>query len=307
MSAIEGRIGFLHSGSEESIELLRDAFEKALSSCLELNQNDLKDKILYEYANEDYGDKLKSLAKYLTKQREVKVIVAAGGPVSAVEVRRANPEIKIVYTTISKPEEYEKEYNLYNATGTAGLTTELDARRLELLVELLRKNHKLSNEFGVLINPDRPLTKSGNDSLNKKAHELGVWLKYVKVKEIADLAKAREKLAELDGLVVSGDPKLNHWRWDVIAMSNELKLPAIYQWKEFADGGGLIALGTDITDAYRRAGDLAGRILKNNHVDMVPIPVPDPTSIQINKQTADMQGITIPDLLLGIKVERVPE
>ena len=111
-------------------------------------------KVEYRWANNDYK-RLQVLAAELVRL-QVSVIVAAGGHVSALAVHEATKDIPIVFTTVTDPVKTGLVASLNkpggNATGTAGLTSELDPKRLEVLHEL-KPSAKV---FGVLVNPRRP-------------------------------------------------------------------------------------------------------------------------------------------------------
>ena len=110
--------------------------------------------IEYRWANDDYG-RLRALAEELVALR-VAVIVTAGGHVSALVARDVTKEIPICFTTVTDPVKLGLVKSLNrpggNATGTAGLTSELDPKRLELL----RQMKPTAAVIGVLINPNRP-------------------------------------------------------------------------------------------------------------------------------------------------------
>jgi putative tryptophan/tyrosine transport system substrate-binding protein len=111
-------------------------------------------RIEYRWANDDYG-RLRPLAEELVALR-VAVIVAAGGNVSALVALDVTKEIPICFTTVTDPVKSGLVKSLNrpggNATGTAGLTSELDPKRLELLHEM----KPTAAVIGVLINPNRP-------------------------------------------------------------------------------------------------------------------------------------------------------
>ena len=110
--------------------------------------------IEYRWANDEYA-RLPAFATELVGLR-VAVIVAAGGHVSALAARDATKSIPIVFTTVTDPVKLGLVDSLNrpggNATGTAGLTSELDAKRLELLHDFM----PTARVFGVLVNPQRP-------------------------------------------------------------------------------------------------------------------------------------------------------
>ena len=255
-------------------------------------------KIEYRWANDDYT-RLPVLAGELVRQR-VKVIVAAGGHVSALAAHQATKEIPIVFTTVTDPVKSGLVASLNrpggNATGTAGLTSELDAKRMELLHEL-KPAAKL---FGVLINPNRPGLQEQMRELRAAADKMNLTI------EVREAANAREVDAafesfvqkKIDALIVTADPFFNSRRAQVVALAASASIPAVYQWREFVSSGGLMSYGPSITEAYYQAGLNAGRILKGAKPADMPVAQPATFELVINRFTARQLGLTLsPDLL----------
>ena len=89
------------------------------------------------------------------------------------------------------------------------------------------------------------------------------------------------------------------YRRDVVALINAARLPAIYPEREYADGGGLMAYGTNVPDNFRRATDYVDRILKSAKPGDLPIWEPVTFDFIINLKTANALSLTIPPLILG--------
>jgi putative ABC transport system substrate-binding protein len=257
-------------------------------------------KIEYRWANNDYSV-LRVLAKELVAL-QVSVIVAAGGHVSAIAAHDATKEIPIAFTTVTDPvkDGLVKSLNRPggNATGTAGLTSELDPKRLEFL-HLAKPTAAV---IGVLVNPNRPGLESQSMELQAAADKLNVRLEVQKAASDQQLESAFQAFASqrVDALLVTADPFFNNRRAQVLSLAASHSLPAIYQWREFVAGGGLMSYGPSITEAYHKAGINAGLILKG--AKPADIPVVQPTKFQfvINLKTAKTLGVTIPPTLLAI-------
>jgi putative tryptophan/tyrosine transport system substrate-binding protein len=262
-------------------------------------------RIEYRWANDDYG-RLRPLAEELVALR-VAVIVAAGGHVSALAAHDVTKEIPISFTTVTDPVKSGLVKSLNqpggNATGTAGLTSELDPKRLELVHEI----KPTAAVVGVLINPSRPGLETQLPALRAAADKLKLKLE---IQEAAgdrniNIEAAFQGFASqrVDALLVTADPMFNNRRVQVLALAARHSLPAIYQWREFVTGGGLMSYGPSITEAYRQAGINAGRILKGTKPADIPVVQPTRFQLVINRITAKQLGLTVSPALLAIADE----
>ena len=262
-------------------------------------------RIEYRWANDDYG-RLRPLAEELVALR-VAVIVAAGGHVSALAAHDATKDIPISFTTVTDPVKSGLVKSLNqpggNATGTAGLTSELDPKRLELLYEM----KPTAAVVGVLINPNRPGLETQLPALREAADKLKLKLEMQEATGDRDIniEAAFQGFASqrVDALLVTADPMFNNRRVQVLALAARHSLPAIYQWREFVTGGGLMSYGPGITEAYRQAGINAGRILKGTKPADIPVVQPTRFQLVINRITAKQLGLTISPALLAIADE----
>jgi len=291
-------VGFLTSGSVASLnKQWVAAFHRGLGEAGYVEGRNVA--IDYRGADDHY-DRLPDLAADLVR-KQVAVIIAAGGPVSALAAKHATSTIPIVFTTIADPVKSGIVDGLSrpggNATGTAGLTSELDVKRLELLQQV-KPNARV---IGVLINPSRPGVEANSKELQTAAQTIGTRLIFQNAGPDNDLATAFERLAEqrIDALVVTADPFFNFRRPQVVALAARHAMPAIYQWREFVEDGGLMSYGPSIADAYYQTGVYAGRIIGGARPADLPVMQPTKFQLAINKKAARILGIDIPPELLA--------
>jgi putative ABC transport system substrate-binding protein len=260
-------------------------------------------RIEYRWANDDYS-LLQVRAKELVDLR-VTVIVTAGGHVSALAAHEVTKEIPIAFTTVTDPVKAGLVKSLNrpggNVTGTAGLTSELDPKRLEFL----REAKPASAIIGVLVNPNRPGLESQLEELQAAANKFNVKLEVQKTASDQQLQGAFQAFASqrVDALIVTADPFFNNRRAQVLSLSESRSLPAIYQWREFVTAGGLMSYGPSITEAYRKAGINAGLILKGTKPSDIPVVQPTRFQLVINQKTASRLGLVLSPYLLSVADE----
>jgi putative ABC transport system substrate-binding protein len=256
-------------------------------------------RIEYRWASDDYS-KLHGFAEELVRLK-VRVIVAAGGHVSALAAHDATKEIPIVFTTVTDPVKAGLVASLNkpggNATGTAGLTSELDAKRLEILCDL----KPTARVIGVLINPNRPGLDAQLAELQDAASKMSVKLEIRQAANESEIDAAFAAFAQqnVDGLIVTADPLFNNRRSQVVALAANTAIPTIYQWRQFVSVGGLISYGPSITEAYRYAGENAARILKGERPADIPVVQPTRFEMSINRWTARQLGLNLSPSLLS--------
>ena len=100
-------------------------------------------------------------------------------------------------------------------------------------------------------------------------------------------------------MLVTADPYFNSRRDNVIALADELAVPAIYQWPGFVEAGGLMSFGPSKAEGYRNAGEYAAHILNGQSPMNLPVRQTTDFELVINAAAAERYGIQIPDRILG--------
>jgi putative ABC transport system substrate-binding protein len=254
--------------------------------------------IEYRFAEGQY-DRLPSLAADLVN-RQVSVIATSGGTVSALAAKTATATIPVVFISDSDPVKLGLVASINrpggNVTGIHQLTAGLEAKRFELLHELV----PAATNIAVLLNPNYSDAEAQIGEVQEAARSLGLQAHILKASDERDFDAAFSTVKEqrAGALLVASDPFFFSRRSQIVALAAHHAVPAIYQFKEFADVGGLMSYGTRITDSYRQVGVYSGQILKGTKPTELPVVQSSKFEFVINLKTAKSVGITISSGLL---------
>ena len=255
--------------------------------------------VLYRYA-ESQIDRLPALADELTR-RPVAVIVASGGPNVISAAKKATATIPIVFLTGEDPARLGLVASLArpggNLTGINFFNRELVGKQLGFLRELVLS----ANRIAVLVNPASTVvteTTLREAEITARAKELKIQVVHASTSREIDAAFDAFKRDRPDALFVAADPFFNSRRLQLSLLAMRHAIPAIYSGREFAEVGGLITYGSDITDTYRQAGIYVGRILKGAKPEDMPVVQADKLELIINAQSARALGLAVPQSLL---------
>jgi putative ABC transport system substrate-binding protein len=289
-------IGFLHGASPDGYAPMVTAFRQGLSEAGYAEGRNVA--VEYRWAEGHY-DRLPALAGQLV-QRQVAVIVASGTS-AAFAAKAATSTIPIVINVGIDPVQWGLVTSLSrpggNLTGIALLASELAAKRLELLHELLRT----TSAIAVLVNPTNPLTASEMKGVRKAGDSLRLQLHMLNASTENEIETAFSTLVELraGALVVGVDLFLNNQRNQIVALAERHSVPAIYGVREFAVAGGLMSYGNDLGDVYRQSGVYAANLLKGAKPADLPVQQVVKVELVVNLKTAKSLGLTFPITLLG--------
>ncbi len=253
----------------------------------------------YRYAD-NRPERLAALAAELV-QIPAAVIITSGGLLASQAAKAATDTIPIVFAPVADPVGNGLVASLNrpggNVTGVAALTIELDPKRLELLHELAPSGRPLA----VLLNPSRPDTQAQVDGIRTTARSLGrdLVLAHATTPQEIDAAFATLSGQPVSGLLVGADGLFSGQRAQIVALANRHGWPALYQWREFVDAGGLASFGPSLFDSYRQTGLFAARILRGERPADLPVQQPTKFEFVINLRTARQLGLTVPLTLLG--------
>jgi len=294
-------IGFMSGRSPDDSAHLVAAFHNGLREAGFVEGKNVT--VEYRWALGQY-DRLPAMAADLVK-RPVTVIAAVGGDVSAISAKQATSTIPIVFGMGGDPTKAGLVDSLGrpggNATGYTLLTSELEPKRLGLLRDLLPD----AGVIAVLINPNFPPAAGQLAALEKAAQMTSQRLSIFRVSNDGELNAGLAAVLQqrASALLVAADPYLDTRRQQLITFAAQNKLPAIYQFREFAVDGGLMSYGPSITDSYRQGGNYVGQILKGAKPSDLPVLQPTKFELVINLKTAKALGLAIPPGLISFADE----
>jgi putative tryptophan/tyrosine transport system substrate-binding protein len=246
----------------------------------------------------DDADRLPELATELV--RLPVDILLVEGTAAARAAKQATSSIPIVMGVVAGPVEAGLVSTLArpdgNITGFTSLTPELGTKRLGLLKEAFPDMKRV----GVLRNPRNP----GNDlqlaSIKEAAATLGVDVETADAERRDAIGAALDQLRErgASALIVLGDSVYFNEHRLLVLLVTAKRLPPIYPDRVYADAGGMIFYGPNVTDNFRRAADYVDRILKGTKPGDLPVQQPTKFELIINATIAKAIGVTLPTTLV---------
>jgi putative ABC transport system substrate-binding protein len=290
------RIGFLAVGSREGRGFLVDGFLQGLREHGYVEGENIA--IEYRFSD-DRDDRLPDLAAELVAL-PVDLILASGTPASFA-ARDATTTIPIVMGSVAAdPVETGLIASLArpggNITGMTSVSAQLAAKRLQLLQELVPGLSRV----GVFWNPPNPTYGPVLKELEQAAQTLGLELLRLEVRTAEDFAGALATATAqgAGALVIPADPLTTNRPKLVADLALKHRLPALMERREFVEAGGLLALGANLADLYRRSATHVDKILKGAKPADLPMEQPTKFDLVISLSTAQALGLTVPRVVL---------
>jgi putative ABC transport system substrate-binding protein len=245
--------------------------------------------------------RLPALASDLVNSK-VDVILATLGPVPARAAKAITTDIPIVFAYGGDPVADGLVESLNhpgaNVTGATFIGTDLLAKRMELMHEILPK----AGNVALLINPKGMLAGSQITDATTAAQKLGQHLRIINASTAAEIDAAFAALGDvrLDALIVGTDPLFGvEARDQLLSLTKKLRVPAIFNAPEPARDGALVGYGPSRRDTWRQAAVYVGRILKGEKPSELPVMQPTKFEMTINLKTASELGIAVSPSLLA--------
>jgi putative ABC transport system substrate-binding protein len=256
----------------------------------------------YHWAD-GHDDRLPAIAADLVRRR-VSVILAGGTP-SALVAKDATATIPVIFETAGDPVKLGLVTSLNrpgrNVTGVTQLSSELVSKRLGLLHDLI----PVASIVGFLVNPIDPRVDTQIAEMQEATQALGLQLHVLRAGTDTEIETAVVNLPGLHvaALVVGTGDLFSRQAERLSKLVARQRIPTIYQYREYADAGGLISYGASLFDAYRQVGLYTGRVLKGERPADLPVMRATKFELVINLKTAKALGLDIPPGLLAIADE----
>jgi len=258
--------------------------------------------IEYRWGENQY-DRLPDLAADLAR-RQVSVI-AATDTASAIAAKAATIALPVVFASGGDPIREGLVASLNrpggNVTGVTFLTSEVGAKQLGLLLQLVPGAVRIA----ALIDPSWPITEPFVADVRAGASAMKKQVDMLPATTVSELDTVFASFAQkpIDALLVGGSALTNNRRVQVATLAAYHRVPAIYSLRESVDVGGLMSYGASITEAHRQVGIYSARILKGQKPADLPIMQSFKFEFVINLNTARAFGLTFPPTLLAIADE----
>jgi ABC-type uncharacterized transport system substrate-binding protein len=291
------RIGVLSALAEDDPESVarRPAFEQALKVLNWTNGNNLR--IDYRWAAGGMPSDTRKLAAEIIAL-EPDVILLSGTSVVA-PVIQATSTIPIVFVQVIDPVGSGFIKSLARPGGNVTGFTQFEYSLAAKWVELLKEIAPHVTRAAVIRDHTRGYGIGQFAVVQAVAPSLGMELTSINALEVSEMESAIAEFARSPngGLVVTVGGTAFH-RNEIVAFAAKHRLPAVYPFRYFVSGGGLISYGADTIDQYRRAADYIDRIFKGEKPANLPVQTPTKYNLVINLKTAKSLGLAVPHAML---------
>jgi len=295
-------IGFINAGSADGSVHYVVAFRKGLNETGYIEGQNVT--VEYRWM-EGQNDRAPALVADLVR-RQVAVIATPASTSAALAAKAATATIPVVFGVPEDPVKLGLVASLArpggNVTGTNFFNTEVIAKRLRLLHDLVPKAVRVA----VVVNPSNAvLTETTLRAVQEAAPTIGLQIQILNASTIGEIDAAFAALARErpDALFVAPDAFFQSRRVQFATLTARDRIPVSYSVRELVAAGGLMSYGTDVAETFRQVGVYTGKILKGAKPADLPVLQSTKFEFVINLQTARALGIEVPPGVLSIADE----
>ncbi len=241
---------------------------------------------------------LRALAAALAK-RDCAVIVLAS-TVGAIAANKIATRVPIVFVGVADPIGAGVVQSLAHPGGTmTGLSRGFGAGLIGKALQDLKEVVPTASHTGILWNAGSDVA-SPFDEADAAVRALGMTPHAFPIRGVGELpdAFARMRRERIDALVVVTDPLTLRYREDIVNLCANHRIPAMYEFAEFAQAGGLMAYAADIPALFARAAVYVDKILHGASPGDLPVEQPTKFRLVVNLRTATALGLVVPQSVL---------
>jgi putative ABC transport system substrate-binding protein len=291
-------IGFVNGQNPAPFAHLVEAFRQGLGEYGYVEGQNVK----IEYAWAEGKDKqIRALIDDMVR-RQVAVLVISGSGLGPLAAKTTPATLPVVAAMGSDPVESGIVASLNrpggHITGAMVLTSTMEAKRLDILHQLLPKAELIA----ALVDPTFPGLAQQLAGLQIAAETRGFHIRIFQAstENELDTAFAAVSEAKSSALIIVGNPFFSSARSQLVALSARYAIPSMFELRQFAEAGGLVTYGPSIVEIYRQLGVYTGRILKGENAGDLPVVQPTKFDFVINLKTARTLGLEVPPTLLAL-------
>jgi putative ABC transport system substrate-binding protein len=296
------RIGFLALVPGED----RTLMQALLQRLHELGYSEGTNMTFRYRSAEGHPERLAPLAMELVQDKP-DVLIAGFGTLAAQAAKAATTTIPVVFVTVGDPIGAGIIASLArpgaNVTGLTDQARDVQGKRLQLLQEIVPGKR----DIAVLLNPDTPFSRLALEEAKAAAQYGQIHLIELEARTAEEVTERLHDAAKsaAAGLLILEDPLIYSMRRKIADLSAQLRLPAMYVYKDSVEAGGLMSYGPDRRHIYRRAAEYVDRILKGAKPADLPVEQPTRFEFVINLKSARALGLDVPATLLTLADEVV--
>jgi ABC-type uncharacterized transport system substrate-binding protein len=234
-------------------------------------------------------------------------VIVTQGTATVIAARQATSVIPIVFAGAADPVGNDLAASLArpggNVTGLSNQATDLAAKRLELLREIVPAFGRVA----IMGNVGNPAIVLEMREVQAAARMLGLEVAILEIRRAEDIASAFPALqVRADALYVAADPLLGTNRIRINTLALGARLPTMHDFREYVEAGGLMSYGPNLVDVFRRSADFVDKILRGRKPGDIPVEQPTKFDLVINLATAKALRLAIPESFL-VRADEVIE
>ena len=289
------RIGYLSVAPASLTPQNAEAFRKGMRELGYVEGSNLV--IEWRYADGKF-ERLPDLAAELVRLKVDVIVAVASGAIGAAQ--KATSTIPIVMTTTGDPVGSGFVKSLAkpggNITGLSNMGGDTGAKQVDLMAAVVPNLSRL----GLLVSPTSPTYRAILNQVGDGARSAGLTTVVAEASTPQEIDEAFALMTRerVDAMVVGASPFFGVHRKQIVALAIRHRIPAIFGNRTYADAGGLISYGQNISDGYLRAASYVDKILRGAKPGDMPIEQPLVLELVVNLKTARAIGLTIPKEIL---------